>query len=47
MNKRPNKRVPPDRERDTYPSNNFALTALVLAGVIILVGLAYVTGMVK
>jgi hypothetical protein len=59
MVKRPNVRAPkPDPvfeehaadrqcEPESYPTNNFALTALVLCGVIVLIALAYVTGMVK
>jgi hypothetical protein len=34
-------------ERESYPTNNFALTALVLGALIIVIALAYVTGMVK
>jgi hypothetical protein len=47
--------IPPQEERaadrlpepESYPTNNFALTALILGGLIVVIGLAYVTGMIK
>ena len=71
MDKRPNVRVPPernekleafrrevvgeeiretmaaDRLEQSYPRNNFAAGAAVIAGVLVLIGMAYLVGFVK
>jgi hypothetical protein len=58
MAKRPNVRAPKrdpafeelsaDRlEQQSYPTNNFALTTLVLVGLIVVIGLAFAFGLVK
>jgi hypothetical protein len=35
------------REQQSYPTNNFALTTLVLVGLIVVIGLAFAFGLVK
>ena len=34
-------------EQQSYPTNNFALTTLVLVGLIVVIGLAFAFGLVK
>jgi len=34
-------------EVETWPRNNFLLTALILAGLIVLIGLGFATGVVQ
>jgi hypothetical protein len=36
-----------DRFAQSYPRNNFAAGAAVIAGVLVLIGLAYMVGFVK
>jgi hypothetical protein len=58
MAKRPNVRAPKrdpafeelaaDRlEQQSYPTNNFAVTAIILVGLIVVIGLAVAFGVVK
>jgi len=50
MFKRPNRRDSRaiDRQvRESYPANNFALVALVLAGLIVLIGIGFATGFIR
>jgi hypothetical protein len=55
VDKRPNVRRPPEREemaadrheQQSYPTNNFAVTAIILVGLIVVIGLAVAFGLVK
>jgi hypothetical protein len=59
MDKRPNRppkreipeptdeQMAADRFAQSYPRNNFAAGAAVIAGVLVLIGLAYMVGFVK
>jgi len=47
MSKRPDDRAVDRQVRESYRGNNFALTALVLAGLIVLIGLGFATGFIR
>lgn len=54
MAKRPNRRASQEdlaadrqREQQSYPSNNFAVSGLILAVLIVVIGLAIALGLVK